>query len=301
MSRPLQLLILSDGKPGHRNQSLGLAEALARLTPTQTRTIELNDAPRGKKIPHATDLIQQGPRPDWIIATGHGTHWCALLLSRKHRCRSIILMKPSWPMFLFDACLIPAHDLVNKRIAPHVIPTAGALNRIVATSQKHAIGTILIGGESRDFGCDPAALRAAISEIAASAPHDWHITDSRRSPAGFLDSLAHLNATLHPHQETGTDWLPLQLGISETVWVTSESISMIYEALSSGARVGLLPMPARKASSKIQYAIGQLISEGRVTTFADFQTHGSMKSCAPLAEADRCAKILLEKFSPPIS
>lgn len=300
MSRPLQLLIFSDGKPGHRNQSLGLAEALARLTPTQTRTIELGDFPYGKKISHSASIIRNGPRPDWIIATGHGTHACALLMSRKFHCRSIVLMKPSWPRFLFDACLIPAHDLINKSIGPNVIPTSGALNRIVATSQKQPIGTILIGGESRDFGCDPEALRVAISDITRSSALNWHITDSRRSPEGFLTSLSHLPAILHPHQQTAPDWLPQQLGVSETVWVTCESVSMIYEALSSGARVGLLPMPARQASSKIQSAIEQLHSEGRITPFAEFLSRGIMKSSTPLAEADRCAKILLEKFPLPL-
>ncbi len=301
MSRPLQLLILSDGKPGHRNQSLGLAEALARLTPTETRTIDLGDFPRGKKIRHAADIIRHGPAPDWIIATGHGTHLCALLLSRRYRCRSIVLMKPSWPYSFFDACLVPTHDLKAGKAPARVIPTMGALNRIVPAPVRESKGLILIGGESKDYAFDPDSLRDAISQLLSQTELDWHIADSRRTPDAFLSSLGHLSATLHPHRNTDADWLPRLLCRCESVWVTCDSVSMIYEALSSGARVGILPMPARKSTSKIARAIETLCEEGKIMTFKHLQEKGRLVSCAPFAEADRCAKILLEKFPPPIS
>lgn len=296
MSKTLQLLILSDGKPGHRNQSLGLADALARRTNTQCRVIELNEVPRGKKILHARKLAFQGPKPDWIIAAGHGTHLCALLLRWWLSARAIVLMKPSWPMSCFDACLVPTHDLIGKPIPAHVIPTTGALNRIVSSHQKEPKGLILIGGESREFSFDPVVLREAITTVIAQSSLEWHITDSRRSPAGFLDSLSHLSATLHPHQQTTTDWLPEQLRIGQCAWVTNDSVSMIYEALSSGAQVGLLPMPARKPSSKIVNAVAELCREGKLTTYKDLQATGRLLASPPLAEADRCAEILLAKF-----
>ena len=297
MSNTLQLLILSDGKPGHRNQSLGLADALARLTESHCRIIELNNVTRGKKILYARELASQAPRPDWIIAAGHGTHLCALLLRRWLKARAIVLMKPSWPMSCFDACLVPTHDLVGKFIPANVIPTTGALNRIVPSVEKDAKGLILIGGESREYACDPDALRAAISQVIAQTPLDWHITDSRRSPASFLESLSDLPATLHPHQQTTPEWLPEQLRRSQCAWVTSDSVSMIYEALSSGAQVGLLPMMPRKEFSKIVNAVDELCRNGKLTTFKDLQATGRLLPSIPLAEADRCAEILLAKFS----
>lgn len=208
MSRLLQLLILSDGKPGHRNQSLGLAEAVARLTSVQTRTIELGGLPLIKKIGYTTDSIRQGPPPDWIIATGHGTHLCALLMRRKFRCRSIILMKPSWPYSFFDACLVPTHDLKQGQVLATVIPTTGALNRIVPSPVKESKGLILIGGESKDYGIDPDSLRDSIAQLLSQTDLEWHIADSRRTPDAFLNSLGHFSATLHPHHETEADWLP---------------------------------------------------------------------------------------------
>lgn len=296
MSLPLQLLILSDGKPGHHNQSLGLADALSRITETNQRTIDLSKFPRSKKILRSLHAAREGPPPDWILAAGHRTHTCALLLSRILQARSIILMKPSWPIACFDACLIPSHDLIGKSISPRVIPTTGALNRMIPSGEKQSTGLILIGGDSRDFLCDASALRKAVEQVVRSSDLSWHITDSRRSPEGFLASLGDLPVTLHPHQETGPDWLPQQLGKSHTAWVTCESVSMIYESLSSGAQVGLLPMTPRKSSSKIQHAIAQLQRDGFITTLTEYRETGLMKRTAPLAEADRCARILLEKL-----
>lgn len=296
MNKSLQLLILSDGKPGHRNQSLGLAEALARRTQTSYEIIELNDLPRGKKILFATRLARSGPKPDWIIAAGHGTHWCALWLRRILKSRLIVLMKPSWPLCFFDACLLPTHDLKGNSIPANVISTTGALNRIVATNEKEQRGLILIGGPSREFSWDEQTLRDAIGKVIASRELDWHITDSRRTPAGFLDSLSTLPATLHPHQHTPSNWLPQQLQRSQCAWVTQDSVSMIYEALSSGAQVGLLPMPAKKQSSKIANSIEVLRQRGMLMTEKDLSNAAPLLPFAPLAEADHCAAILLEKF-----
>lgn len=297
MNRTLQLLILSDGKPGHHNQSLGLAEALARHTPTQFRSIALPDYPRGIKVFKALQKAIQGPRPDWIIATGHGTHLCAIVLSRWLRARSIILMKPSLPTALFDACLIPSHDLINRTLQANVIPTTGALNRITHSREKEAMGLIMVGGDSKEFSLEEEDLRRAISAVIQSQKLDWHITDSRRTADGFLSSLHDLPATLHPHQNTGSEWLPRQLTRASVAWVTRDSVSMIYEALSSGARVGLLPMKPRKPHSKISEAVDQLCAQGYLTTFKDLQQTGRLLQSPPLAEADRCAEILLHQLS----
>lgn len=297
MSRPLQLLIISDGKPGHRNQSVGLAEALARLTPTDYRIIELDDWARGKKILGACHSAQQGPRPDWIIAAGHSTHLCALVLSRYFDARSIILMKPSLPLSLFDVCLIPRHDLKGRAPQSHVIPTTGALNRMTFSGSKEPLGLIMIGGDSKDYAFDSSELRDAITKVIRAHALDWHIADSRRTPADFLESLRDLPVTLHPHQLTGPDWLPNQLRRSEVAWVTHDSVSMIYEALSSGAMVGVLPMHQKKTHSKISRAIEELAQQGYLTTFKGLQENNPLLKCPPFAEADRCAEILLHQFS----
>ncbi|NIP97883.1 MAG: hypothetical protein GWO24_32430, partial [Akkermansiaceae bacterium] len=88
----------------------------------------------------------------------------------------------------------------------------------------------------------------------------WNLTNSRRTPAGFLDQLAALPLQIHPCDETGPDWLPQQLLTAREVWVTEDSMSMIYEALTARARVGLLAMPRKSRRGRIVRGLDQLVT-----------------------------------------
>ncbi|MDQ2694705.1 MAG: mitochondrial fission ELM1 family protein, partial [Pseudomonadota bacterium] len=102
----------SDGRPGHDNQSLGLAEALARLMPVQVFTL----APL-PPLPALAGLLTgrapaalRLPAPDLILGAGHRTHLSLLAARRSRGGRAVVLMSPSLPLRWFDLCLIPEHD-----------------------------------------------------------------------------------------------------------------------------------------------------------------------------------------------
>ena len=295
----LSILLLSDGKPGHFNQSKGLAEALARHTPSEVNIIELPLGSWWKKIRYATAQLASLPKPDIIIGAGHRTHVPLLYLGRKMKARSIVMMRPSLPTRLFDLCLIPEHDLKNRALKTNVIPTVGALNRIIANKAKSHQGLILIGGPSKEFAWHESSLLEAVAEISRTNNHIWHLTDSRRTPIGFMESVSPSPVILHPHQDTSADWLPNQLQQASEVWVTEDSVSMIFEALSSGAAVGLLPMKRLKENGKIQQTIKRLIDSNSLTTYSSWLAQRKL-SPAPtiLNEADRCAKIITQKIFP---
>jgi mitochondrial fission protein ELM1 len=73
----------------------------------------------------------------------------------------------------------------------------------------------------------------------------WELTDSRRTPVRFLDQVREKlpRVTAIFHTETPPGWVPEKLRQANGVWVTEDSASMIYEAITSGAKVGLLPVP----------------------------------------------------------
>jgi len=85
-NRPLLTVwIVSDGKPGHVNQSLGLAEALARATTTETHRLPALPAWRAwlaLLLKHAPGTSL--PSPDLIVGAGHATH-LTLLAARRAR------------------------------------------------------------------------------------------------------------------------------------------------------------------------------------------------------------------------
>lgn len=302
MTPLLDLWILSDGKPGHENQSFGLAEAIGRIRPVRVSKIQPGSTGGPLARLRAAWRDSAGlPAPHLIIGAGHATHPALLGLARKTGAPCVVMMKPTLPAAFFDLCLIPEHDLGAAEPPHHLVPTLGALNRVPppGPGPRHG-GLILLGGPSNSHGWDGDAIRAAVEAIViAGKERPWRITDSRRSPEGTLDSLTAACSALaaYPHGDTGRDWLPQRLAEAAEVWVTEDSVSMIYEALSSGARVGLLPVPALKKAGRVARGIARLVEEGFVTRFADWSPAAGL-SAPPrvLREADRCATIVLERF-----
>jgi len=293
---PLRVWIISDGKPGHVNQSLGLAEALARATPTAMVTLPALPAWRAwlawllKRFP-GSPL----PSPHLIVGAGHATHPTLLAARRACGGRAVVLMKPSLPRRGFDLCILPRHDGVAADA--HTLVTEGALNRILpATARDARQGLLLIGGTSPHFKWDSDAVQVQIRSILARTPDmQWTLTTSRRTPDDFLLQLPQpANLAVVPHTVTSPDWLPAQLARCGTVWVTPDSASMVFESLTAGADVGVFDLPVNP-NSRVGATIAALADAQRVTRFASWCASGVLHpNLHPLAEADRCANWILE-------
>ncbi len=304
--QPLQLWRLSDGKPGHDNQSRGLCLALASRVPVDIHEIDVC----GKR-PGLLDLLfrrfpagQQLSDPDLIIAAGHATHLPLLAARRARGGRCIVLMKPSLPLRLFDLCLIPEHDGVTA--SENVLLTRGALNTIAPGHDTDAgSGLILVGGPSAHHDWQEDELLAGLESILErDTDITWRITDSRRTPPSTREKLRQLadrKASLDftDAEHTAPGWVARQLGEAGRVWVTSDSVSMIYEALTAGAATGILEMPVRKAD-RITRSIDGLIRQQLLTRFTDWQAGKPLsQNEEKLAEAKRCADDIVRRwFSP---
>lgn len=298
VSDPLTIWLIGDGKPGHENQSLGLAEAMGRLRPCEVHRLSLAGE-RGlwRRLRRAFTLAKSLPRPDVIMAAGHSTHGALLALSVKYQAKSVVLMRPSLPLAWFDLCLAPEHDFTHEPGRKNLVLTRGAINRIGEGAAGARGKLILIGGPSKTHGWDSVALIDRLQRVCVG--DGWELTDSRRTPDGFLDQLAKVlpQVSLFPHQETAADWLPAKLHQAAEVWVTEDSVSMLYEALTSGARVGLLPVPRLREGSRVLAGLDVLVREGYLTTYDQWVGHPALPAPPqPLREADRCAAFLINLF-----
>jgi mitochondrial fission protein ELM1 len=299
---PLTLWRLTDGKPGHEKQSLGLARALTRLTDATCHDIALKGG-KGTYAAWLQWLLARYPAgaalppPDFILAAGHATHVPALAARRARGGRIVVLMRPSLPLTLFDLCLIPLHDRPPPR--PNVIATRGVLNA-VDTGGMHdpAQGLILIGGPSRHYRWDDAVIAAQVREIVTAQPAvTWTLTTSRRTPEGFIALLgAAPGLDIRPHAKTPPGWLEEALARSSQVWVSPDSGSMVYEALTAGCRVGLLEL-APMAGSRLALDMAGLAEEGMVTPIARWRQEHTLKPpVSGFHEAARCAQAILERW-----
>lgn len=301
MSQRLQhIRVLSDGRPGHENQSVGLAEALCRRTGATYEVVRLNaEAGFFSRMREAKAAAVGGRDPDLVIAAGHRTHFALMAASRHFRAKSVVIMKPTLPAWLFDLCLVPRHDLKHPQDTYRVVTTRGALNRISEDAPvKTDTGVILIGGPSKHHGWDAEPLPSMIGAIVRSRPDlAWTIGDSRRTPAGFLERVDATASKIVPHQQTQPGWLPAQLAAAREVWVTEDSVSMVFEALTARARVGVLPVPVKNAGGRPLKALADLVADGYVQTYRQWTTRPVPGANVPhLHETSRCADVILARF-----
>ncbi len=283
MDKQLPLWIITDGKPGHINQSLGLVEALHRQIPS----ITWQHIPRmsvWQSIRFALEHKKQAPQ--LIVSAGHRTHLTLLILSKIMRVPSILLMKASLPLSWFDLCIIPEHD--SPPASPNIIKTLGPLNKIQPASKEVGSGLILIGGPSKHFDWQPENLHAQIKKVIQHDDRNWTIATSRRTPETTIQSLQTLtNVTLVLASETDANWLPKVLASTEACWVTQDSMSMIYEALTAGCHVTLLDIPSR-GQNRLTRGIQQLQLSAYLSS--------DISPALTLAEADRCADIVKQRY-----
>lgn len=302
---------IEDGKPGHVNQLRGLTNALAEIMPLDVHTLATPTRRQSlaalwtKQFPSGKNL----PTPHLILGAGHATHFAVLAARRARGGRAIVLMKPSLPPALFDLCLVPEHDQVTA--TEKIITTRGVLN-VVRPSRTHDAqsGLILIGGPSSAHGwSDNQMIKQIATVMASDSAIRWTLTTSRRTPSTFLTQLncqsfidlAFANLQIVSHEQTAPGWLPTQLAQADQVWVSEDSVSMVYESLTSGAAVGVLEVPCQKRG-RVAAGVDKLIADGWATRFSEWQS-GQRLSPPPeqLDEARRCAEIISGRFFSPIA
>ncbi len=323
----LTIWSIQDDKPGHRNQVRGLIRALSERVDADVYPLSPPPA-----IELMVDLLFKKylrnsliPHPALIVGAGHATHLAILAAGRATGAKTVVLMKPSLPRRWFDLCIIPAHDLksdkdrkspaVDTSVAdrhtrlaktPPLLVTRGVLNAVVPSKrQEPDRGLFLIGGASSHYRWSDQEVFERIVEVVTREPlRKWTLTTSRRTPGSLIEQLCGLRfpkLEVFRAEDTSPDWLPEQLQRSSATWVTEDSVSMVYEALTAGGAVGLLPVPRRK-STRVSRGVELLLAEGWVTSFADFKERGTMSvPPARLSEADRCAEWILNRWFTDVS
>jgi mitochondrial fission protein ELM1 len=301
-TRQLVVWRFADGVRGHENQSDGLIAALARRTRVSVHTVS---TPRNRRIEVLWRTLlgvdyRTLPNPDLLVGTGQATHLPMLAARHRRGGRVVVLMKPSFPMAWFDLLIAPAHDHLRARA--NLLTTRGSLNRVRPAETKNPDeGLMLIGGPEREHPWAPDELEAQITAIAhRHRDIQWSAASSRRTPMDFLPQLRKLqlaNLQTVAVEDVDADWLPQKLATASTVWVTEDSVNMLYEALTAGAATGLMSMPRRGHRQSKRNLGGGLLAEGLVTSFEDWQKGRGLEAPPePLDEAGRCADWILHEW-----
>jgi mitochondrial fission protein ELM1 len=275
--------ILSDGKVGLENQCLGLAEALG-LNPVFKR-IGLRSPWRlafpiiPYLHPHAFrpgDSLQP-PWPDIAIAGGRTGSAAMLMIDRQSggKTFTVQIQNPHVSPKKFGAMIVGVHDGVTGK---NVQVIKGALNRITATRLAEAMAqfpllaslprprvAVLLGGPNRcyRFGIEEAGQLADRLKALSSQGFALMVTASRRTGAA---NEALIRQSLGPNDYfwdgVGANPLFAMLAMADHILVTSDSISMVSEAATTGKPVQVIHLPGGDAKFK---SFHRLMEEGGYT------------------------------------
>lgn len=319
-ARPLSVWVVSDGRAGIQNQALGLAEAVARLTPADiavkhVRWRPLFDRwPSGLKTPAMLAPGSFDPRgvadwPDLWIATGRAS----LPLSARVRDWSggrtftVQTQDPRWRNSAYDLIVAPAHDGLSGDNVFEIIGSPHRITRQKLTEAAPAFAdridvlphprvAVMIGGRSRAFDLTPAHAAILADRIKAAvqaAGGSLLLTFSRRTPdaaqAVMTERLSDLPGWIW--DGTGDNPLFAMLDGADHVLVTEDSANMATEAAATGKPVHILPMIALKPPGKFARLHADLQAHGAARPFDGDLTAWTYE---PLNETERAARAVLE-------
>lgn len=286
--RQQEVLILSDGKPGHLNQSVAFARLLGyswqvRQVGFRSRAAKafsyFADRP-GLRLPALLRLEEPPAGACAVVSAGSETYYANKVLARRLGVPAVAIMLPRGYGYDFDLIVAQDHDRPPSRknilSLPvnlcHVEPQG-----LVGKSGQQPCVALVIGGPSRHFRMDPDRLREQVERIFRLFPHaELMVTTSRRTPREVETMLAAMpfgRSILYSQEPINP--VPDFLAISDYVFVTEDSTSMISEAVSFGhASVEVLSLPARSARNKVRAMVAALAKRGCLHVF-----DGSLGDC----------------------
>ena len=289
-----------DGKPGHEKQSAGLIQGIESMRPVEIHEIDVRfKAFYWRQIRRfirrdAPDL----PPPDLLVGVGHHTHLPLFLARLVCGGRSVVLMKPTLPLVLFDLLFVPEHDRVRQ--AANVVTTRGAICPTKVDDKHPDTGLILLGGPSQHFKWSSRDAGEQVEAIIRESPEvAWQVCDSRRTPEGMRDYLPTTANALRHWRSLPTDFLENALAKAEYVWVSADSASMLYESLSAQARVGIIDLEPKGRRNKHARAIAELVASGHVSSSANGFRLNRRAGAGFIPENRRCAQIVVERLLDP--
>lgn len=291
----LSVLVVSDGRAGHLNQSVGLASRLGAVPeiiesaplpalayPPLRTLFGWNWRWRGWQDLALRRLSRPLPEvaPQLLIACGGRTALPALALKARYGCQLVQIQDPRLPLQGFDLVVLPAHD---RRSGDNILATLGALTRVHKAVLEAAAQSfqgiteplpqprvaVLLGGNSRAHrftAADGARIGAQLAALARDGA-GLMITASRRTPE---DVAAQIRAAL---PEAGVVWWNgtganpylAFLAAADHILVTEDSVSMLSEAVAAGPPTMLLPLSG--GSAKFRRLHSALLAGGHVRRF----------------------------------
>jgi uncharacterized protein len=309
---PLRVAVFLDGSPGHEKQTLGIIKEIQCLHPLEITEIKVirqslwQDVWTWIRYFLCMDFQPTYTRDSYDLLIGTGSHTHIPMLSRKRYSDALCVTCMAPPRLLsdrFDLCFVPQHDGIPA--GKNVFITVGPPNCSEAeTGHDQNKALILLGGvDTKSHHWSSAEIVEYIRDlISAENEREWTISSSPRTPeetVALIENMAEQleNVTFFRYQNTEAGWVEREYSRNGTVWVTADSMSMVYEALTAGCRVGILPVVWKNTENKFKRSETYLLDHGLVVSFKAWREgNARWNENEPLHEASRCAYEIVKKW-----
>jgi len=257
-----RILILTDGKAGHENQSRAFARALGG----EADVFEIHFKSKFHKgLSYLLDRLNIHtlslftPEPSSLLAapyslvlgTGSGTFYAAMSFARaRHIPCGVVLYPRGYDIRHFDCILAPAFDRPKKAANVIEIPAnlvandAAFYEKGVAAFRERCTGAtdnaiaVIIGGPNKCSTMTPDWMKRELDKIFSaktSQTSQYWVTTSRRTPPeveAVIDSYPWDYKLLYSRDHFNP--IPAFVKLAKKLYVTAESTGMLSEACTFG-------------------------------------------------------------------
>ena len=273
----IRVITISEGAAGMKSQIHGLAN----LINPNFRDFDIKIKSLFEKLP-----IQLIPSKEFVyenldeikiddrtivISCGKKSVKASIVLKKKFKpfVFNIHIQNPKTHFELFDLIICPEHDNLFK---PNTISTLLALHNIKFTKGIRIQNKVnfIIGGSSKYFKFKENIFYKLYEEILfLSNKYMVNVIPSRRTPLAFIEKLKKMNLkniSIFEDQFNPVEYGNL-LSEAEVQIVTWDSISMISEAISSGAKTLIFPFEENSCPKRYKNFYDRIIEENFISIY----------------------------------
>ncbi|SFZ98401.1 hypothetical protein MNB_SV-5-59 [hydrothermal vent metagenome] len=274
-----RVLILSDGRLGHLNQSIALAKYanipydIYTIKPKFSFTKALTyifDKLNFKTKILFDNLKLKDEVYTSVVGTGSLCYYMVKVLSEELKCSSVVMMLPKGYKFNFTTIFAQKHD--NPPILSNIITLPANFSYIepknIYVAKKKSIG-IVIGGDNSVFTFSKDKLRIQLNFIKKHySDYEIALTTSPRTSLEIEDLITSYDFEYKViFSKNPINPIPDFLEQCEFVFITADSTSMISEAISYGnSNIVVLPLQSKK-ENKFERFIKELENESYLYVF----------------------------------
>ena len=252
-----KVLILTDGKAGHENQSKAFARALgcefelvevhfkSKLAKALSYLLDRVGVRSLRLLSTAVDCNRLQPKPIAVIGTGSGTFYAAKAMAKKLGVKCGVVLYPrGYDIASFDCVLAPAFD--RPKTAANVIEIPANLvandeafyeKGVAAFRERTAVVpeiAVIVGGPNKCSTMTADWMKMQLDEI-FKIPGSKGVTTSRRTPSeveAVVDGYPWDYKLLYSKDHFNP--IPAFVKLAKKLYVTAESTGMLSESCTFG-------------------------------------------------------------------